>query len=66
MVFKKGCADVGSCQAIIAVVLYIEWLNGDVATLHFIWEGADTFYVTRYSEYGHEIGGYNDLMTQQS
>ncbi|GKA53393.1 hypothetical protein Tco_0746708 [Tanacetum coccineum] len=38
---------------------------GDIATLHFIWEGADTFYVTGYDEHGSEIGGYNDLMTQQ-
>ncbi|GKA80804.1 hypothetical protein Tco_0787496, partial [Tanacetum coccineum] len=38
---------------------------GDIATLHFSWEGADTFYVTRYDEHGSEIGGYNDLMTQQ-
>nr|GEU98207.1 hypothetical protein [Tanacetum cinerariifolium] len=38
---------------------------GDIATLHFIWEGADTFYVTRYDEHGSEIGGYNDVMTQQ-
>ncbi|GJW61787.1 hypothetical protein Tco_0111122 [Tanacetum coccineum] len=38
---------------------------GDIATLHFIWEGADTFYVTRYDEHGSEIGGYNDLMMQQ-
>ncbi|GJY03338.1 hypothetical protein Tco_0369278 [Tanacetum coccineum] len=38
---------------------------GDIATLHFIWEGADTLYVTGYEEHGSEIGGYNDLMTQQ-
>ncbi|GJR15077.1 hypothetical protein Tco_0797729 [Tanacetum coccineum] len=38
---------------------------GDIATLHFISEGADTFYVTGYDEHGSEIGGYNDLMTQQ-
>nr|GEU64958.1 hypothetical protein [Tanacetum cinerariifolium] len=38
---------------------------GDIATLHFIWEGVDTFYVTGYDEHGSEIGGYNDLMMQQ-
>nr|GFC73345.1 hypothetical protein [Tanacetum cinerariifolium] len=38
---------------------------GDTATLHFIWEGVDTFYVTRYDEHGSKIGGYNDMMTQQ-
>ncbi|GJR25940.1 hypothetical protein Tco_1102172 [Tanacetum coccineum] len=38
---------------------------GDIATLHFIWEGADTFCVTEYDEHGSEIGGYNDLMMQQ-
>nr|GEY56058.1 DNA-binding pseudobarrel domain-containing protein [Tanacetum cinerariifolium] len=38
---------------------------GDIATLHFIWKGEDTFYVTGYDEHGSEIGGYNDLMTQQ-
>ncbi|GKD74998.1 hypothetical protein Tco_1333280, partial [Tanacetum coccineum] len=38
---------------------------GDIATLHFIWEGEDTFYVTGYDEHGSEIGRYNDLMTQQ-
>ncbi|GJX96261.1 hypothetical protein Tco_0352059 [Tanacetum coccineum] len=46
-----------------------ETLNGsryrDIATLHFIWEGAYTFYVTEYDEHGSEIGGYNDPMTQQ-
>nr|GEX05718.1 hypothetical protein [Tanacetum cinerariifolium] len=38
---------------------------GDIATLHFIWKGEDTFYVTGYDKHGSEIGGYNDLMTQQ-
>nr|GEW27639.1 putative ribonuclease H-like domain-containing protein [Tanacetum cinerariifolium] len=38
---------------------------GDIATLHFIWEGADTFYVTGYNEHGSEIGRYNDMMKQQ-
>ncbi|GJW06819.1 hypothetical protein Tco_1569242 [Tanacetum coccineum] len=38
---------------------------GDIATLHFIWEWTNTFYVTRYDEHGSEIGEYNDLMTQQ-
>nr|GEU60906.1 hypothetical protein [Tanacetum cinerariifolium] len=38
---------------------------GDISTLHFIWEGADTFYVTGYDEHGGEIGGYNDLMRRQ-
>nr|GEY14847.1 transposase, MuDR, MULE transposase domain protein [Tanacetum cinerariifolium] len=38
---------------------------GDIATMHFIWEGEDTFYVTGYDEHGSEIDGYNDLMTQQ-
>nr|GFB71774.1 hypothetical protein [Tanacetum cinerariifolium] len=38
---------------------------GDIATLHFIWEGANTFYVTGYNEHGSEIGRYNDLMMQQ-
>nr|GFB47955.1 hypothetical protein [Tanacetum cinerariifolium] len=28
-------------------------------------EGADTFYVTRYDEHSSELGGYNNLMTQQ-
>nr|GEW18970.1 hypothetical protein [Tanacetum cinerariifolium] len=37
----------------------------DIATLHFIWEGADTFYVTGYNKHSSEISGYNDLMTQQ-
>nr|GEV32403.1 hypothetical protein [Tanacetum cinerariifolium] len=38
---------------------------GDIATSHFIWEGADTFYVTGYDKHGSDIGGYNDMMTQQ-
>ncbi|GKA44537.1 hypothetical protein Tco_0737261, partial [Tanacetum coccineum] len=38
---------------------------GDIATLHFIWEGIVTFYVIGYDEHGSEIGGYNDLMTQK-
>ncbi|GJU30118.1 hypothetical protein Tco_1173707 [Tanacetum coccineum] len=38
---------------------------GDIATFHFIWEGAENFYVTGYDEHGSDIGGYNDLMTQQ-
>nr|GEX55319.1 hypothetical protein [Tanacetum cinerariifolium] len=38
---------------------------GDIANLHFIWEGVETFYVTGYDEHGSKISGYNDLMTQQ-
>nr|GEW01993.1 hypothetical protein [Tanacetum cinerariifolium] len=58
---KKATTDTGSWQALIGLVLSIE-VDMD---LHFIWEGADTFYFTGYDEHGSEIGEYNDLMTQQ-
>jgi hypothetical protein len=36
----------------------------NIRTLHFIKEGADTFYVTAYEEDGGESGGYASLHTR--
>lgn len=36
----------------------------NIRTLHFIKEGADTFYVTAYEENGGESGGYGSIHTR--